>query len=130
MDYLETKDWPSLLDTSLDIINNRKNRMTNMTPNEVTTENSNEVFAKLWPSLAANRPFNFKPRFKLHDKVRILDERPESKFTKSANARGSEDTFYISRIQFGPNVITYRLATTDTNELISGRYQEKELLRA
>lgn len=128
MDQFDTKDWPSLLDNALQIMNNRVNREIGIAPNAVTINNSNAVFKKLYPNLAANKPIILKPKFKIHDKVRVLYQR-EDQFSKSAIARGSLEIFSIYKVLMGP-VISYRLKNVETGELITGRYQEKELIKA
>ena len=66
-DHEGDKVWFDILDLFVENVNASVNTSIGMAPNEVTSENSYEVFAKLYGHAVTTK----KPLFKRGDKVRI-----------------------------------------------------------
>lgn len=124
-----TKDWPSLLQECVDILNSRVHTSTGMKPKDVNFNNADKVFAKLFPDLAKDRQpsQHLKPRFRLGQKVRVLDKTIRRAFAKGDTAKGSSEVYIIGRILFGRS-ITYNLKDPESRNFIADSYQESELI--
>ena len=127
MYYRKTNNWPALCDTVVDKLNNRVHSAIQMAPNQVTLENANQIFAKRHPKLAKNlQPeLGLSPVFNIGDLVRILF--PRKTFAKGDAPRTSPEVYKIARILFHP-VIRYKLSEVSTNEIITGSFNQQELI--
>lgn len=123
----QTKNWPSCYQEVIDRLNNRVHSSIGISPNEVSIDNAHIIFKKLYPELAVNQQpkTGLKPLFKIGDHVRILLK--QGIFTKGDVAKTSNEIYKIGRILFHP-VIRFKLKDINTNEIITGSYNESELI--
>lgn len=124
-----TKNWPSLVQEAAQRLNNRVHSSIGMAPNEVTLQNTGKIFRKLHPDLSRNQQpkSGLTPKFKIGEKVRI--QFPKKTFEKGDVSRNSDEVYIIGRILFHP-VIRYKLADNSTGELITGSFNQQELIPA
>lgn len=120
--YFTAKRTRRYVDVLSDLIysyNNTYHRSIGMSPSEVTTDNEDEVRARLYP--AKRKTLNWK--FKVGDKVRIsMHRRP---FKKGYVGNWSEELFVVdSRLPTAP--VTYRLKDL-TGDDIKGAFYSDEL---
>lgn len=116
-----------MIQEAADRLNNRVHSSTGYTPNDVNVDNASKVFGKLYPDLANNNQpkTGQKPTFRINDKVRILY--PKINFEKGDTVRTSDEVYLIGRILFHP-IVRYKLADIDTKEIVTGSYNEQELI--
>ena len=110
------------LQTFVNTINSRVNRMTGLAPNRVTKKHVSKLI-----SLRAERSSKQvkKPRFKAGDKVRIAKQ--DIPFKKGYKQNFTDEIFRITRINtFNPP--TYSLTDADGEE-IAGKFYEPELIK-
>lgn len=125
----QTKAWPKLCEEAANRLNNRMHSSIGMAPSEVSLENAGKVFNKLYPELAKNQQpkVGLKPKFRIGDKVRIFF--PLDIFEKGDSNRTSDEVYIVARILFHP-VIRYKLAYISTKEIITGSYNELDLIKS
>lgn len=127
MEEDKSRNWPEAVPRAIKIMNERKHAATGLPPNAVDADNSGIVFRRLHPEVAQNiqPPHALKPKFKIGDKVRTI--LPSSVLSKKTSIKNSEEVFKISRILFHPT-IRYKLGVISNSELITGSYNESELI--
>ena len=123
--YIEGKgNWLNRLDAALQKYNNRVHGTTKMTPcemvsNKPITNNNNNKLPKF---LAASPKV---PKFQVGDFVRVPDKR--NIYSKGYTTNWNRELFKIHKINSTINPVTYSLKD-ENNELIEGKYYEKEFL--
>lgn len=128
MFQLETKNWVESVDRVVEIMNSRTHSATKVPPNKVNLDNTPEIYARLYPYLAKGQqpPTGQKPAFFIGEHVRILF--PKTTFTKGDVSKTSPEIYKIARILFHP-VIRYKLADSTSQNIITGSYNERELIK-
>jgi hypothetical protein len=116
--YLE--DLPMIVES----INNTKHGSHGFAPNEVTLENQELVFEKLYPNFYKQR--KRVPLLKIGDKVRISKLRQV--FAKGYRATYTKDVFTVSAVLSTRDPPVYRLKDADDTDIL-GVFYANELLK-
>ena len=109
----KTKRWLEFLPHLIENYNNTPHRSIGMTPNQVTDENSEKVFKRMFPDIN----LVVKPRLKVGDKVRVLREK--SIFEKGYKQSWSDDIFIIQKIKQAAGRVWYKIKDQQGN-IVSG----------
>ena len=120
--------WIDVLDLFVENVNSRKNRSIGMSPDQVSKDNSYEVFAKLYGHAISMK----EPKFKEGDIVRISEysspfyDSNKKKFKKGYLANFSQELFVVTTVDYGdPNM--YELEYKEGGQRVRGRFYEQEL---
>lgn len=118
--YKNTYKYIDILPNLLKAYNNSKHRSIKMAPNEVTTNNTFQV----WMNLYGKKSVKSKtPRFKVGDCVRM--SKNKGTFEKGYETNWSEELFTVSEVFNFPEPL-YTLKDLN-NELIDGMFYEYEM---
>jgi hypothetical protein len=114
-----TTRWLDIIDKIVDAINNSVNRTIGVAPNQVTLENAQKLFEKIYKA----PPNASSPKFKQGDIIRINKEK--GKFAKGYLPNYTEELFKISRVKYS-DPPHYKLEDLN-GEQILGVFYEPEL---
>mgnify|MGYP002803408479 CR=1 FL=1 len=127
LDHEGSKRWVDILDLFVDNVNHKKNRNIGIAPDQVTNDNSYEVFARLYGNVVTTT----EPQFKVSDRVRInmyaspLVDPNKKTFRKGYRSSFTKDVYTVIETDYGSRHM-YRLKD-DEEETLPGRYYEPEL---
>lgn len=119
------RNWPDRISKAVSQYNTTVHSATGFAPQDVTVDNSNIVFRRLY------KPFdgvkNLPSVIPLGTTVRLrLMNR--GIFTKAHTPRNSVDTFTVGRIRLHPTGIKYKLFSTDGGIPIAGTWNRSEFV--
>ena len=111
-----TKNWIDVLQQFVENYNHSFHRSIKMAPVDVTENNRQEVFQRLFP----NAKFKTIPRLKVGDQVRIL--KPKTIFDKGYTRNWSEEIYRIFNANSKNNVDYYKIEDQNGVKLVGTRY--------
>ena len=109
----KTKRWKDVLDQVVQNYNATPHSAHKLPPQDVTSENRDEVYKRLYP----HRAIRTVCRLQVEDKVRIIKEK--SLFEKGYTANWSEEIYKIREVRQSDGVCYYYLSKQD-NEPLEG----------
>ena len=112
----KTKRWIDILPQLIENYNNTPHRSIGMTPNEVSDDNSDKVFKKMFPDLQLEA----KPRLKIGDIVRKLTEK--TIFDKGYKQSWSDQLFRVTRVKQTAGRVWYIISDLDGNRQSGIKY--------
>ena len=119
-----TKKWLHILDDVTFNYNNSVNRSIKMRPTDVNKDNKDKV----WMTLYGHEVEKTKtPKFKVGDIVRVEKYHPGTRFVKGYTFNFTDEKFEIVDVYRGIDPIMYRIKDVETDEIINGRFYEREL---
>lgn len=120
--YTKNNYYIDKLHDFINAYNNTIHSSTNLTPNEVTYKNQEEVWQKLYESTDWRR--KSKPKYKVGDYIRIV--RAALTFERGYTKKWTEEIFIISKVFVSERPIIYSIKDLDGEE-IKGKFYEKEI---
>ena len=105
----KTKRWIDFLPDLIENYNNTPHRSIGMSPNQVTDENAENVFKKMFPDFHLVA----KPRLKSGDRVRVLKEK--SIFEKGYKQSWSDRIYLIAAVKQAAGRIWYKIKDQEGN---------------
>ena len=112
----KTKRWIDILPQLIENYNNTPHRSIGMTPNEVSDDNADKVFKKMFPDLQLEA----KPRLKIGDIVRKLTEK--TIFDKGYKQSWSDQLFQVTRVKQSAGRVWYIISDLDGNRQSGIKY--------
>ena len=112
----KTKNWIDVIQDVVKNYNHTPHRIIGMAPDQVTSENSKEVYKKMFGDV----DLKVLPRLSVGDKVRILLEK--NLFDKGYKQNWSEEIFIITKVLQKAGIVWYKLSHLDGKPLESIRY--------
>ena len=112
----KTKRWIDVLPQIIKNYNNTPHRTIGMTPNQVTDDNADKVFKKMFPDLQLEA----KPRLKVGDIVRKLKEK--TIFEKGYKQSWSNDLYRITKVRQAAGRVWYIISDLDGNRQSGIKY--------
>lgn len=120
----QTFRWIDVIQRVVSAYNSTRHRSIGMAPNEVTTENSPQVLAKLFPT--GTRPHE-KVKFKFQPGAKVRISRDRGKFGRGFDWTYTDEVFKIARSERGKKVAKYFLEDLK-KESIEGVFYDWELV--
>lgn len=115
MSLNNTKKYLSALPLLTNLHNNKINLKTGLSPNQITSRNEDETFAKMYAKLALTpRP---PPVYKIGDRIRISSRRLQ--FHKAYKPGFSDKVFIVKEVLDTRPIYSYKLMTESGIELAS-----------
>ena len=105
----KTKRWIDVLDQLIENYNKTPHRTIGMSPNEVTNDNSDKVFKKMFPDLQLEA----KPRLHVGDQVRKLKEK--TIFEKGYKQSWSNEVYQIQQVKQAAGRVWYIICDLNGN---------------
>ena len=112
----KTKRWIDVLPQFIENYNNTPHRSLGMTPNQVTDDNADRVFKKMFPDIHLQA----KPRLKIGDLVRKL--KLKTVFDKGYKQTWSDEIFKVTQIKQAAGRIWYIISDRDGNRQSGIKY--------
>ena len=112
----KTKRWIDVLPQLIDNYNNTPHRTIGMSPNEVTDENADKVFKKMFPDIHLEA----KPRLNVGDRVRKLKEK--TIFEKGYKQAWSDELYQVTQIKQAAGRVWYIISDLDGNRQSGIKY--------
>ena len=112
----KTKRWIDVLPQFIENYNNTPHRSLGMTPNQVTDDNADRVFKKMFPDIHLQA----KPRLKIGDLVRKL--KLKTVFDKGYKQTWSDEIFKVTQIKQAAGRIWYIISDQDGNRQSGIKY--------
>jgi len=126
MEEHQSKDFLKFLGDTLHIYNNRKNRITGMSPNNAFMEkNHNSVSFNLSKFYSGKKKSQKTPRFKKGDYVRIRENKQA--FSRGYHPHFTEEIFKIKNVLVNLPNPRYIITDYTGSEEIKGSFYEKEI---
>ena len=116
-----TKRWIDILDDFVSNINHSKNRSIGIAPSQVTFENANKIWKRLYPNQSVNVKCD---KIKVGDRVRTVLK--QNIFAKGYHQAWSDDMFTVSAIEKSMGICLYRLKN-NSGDLLPHKYYISEL---
>ena len=129
------RDWPKRLSVAVKAYNREENRRLGMSPDQVSLDNANLVFRRLFGSLAKRWARAHKTALRslipIGSRVRVRTENRGTNFSKANVPRNSAEIYSVGRIRLHPREgIKYKLfAAGDPPIPIAGTWNAGELIR-
>lgn len=120
-----TYEWWKNLTDLVNSYNNNVHRTIGMRPIDVTRNNERQVLEKIYADRKKKYPPVSKPKFKLHEAVRI--SKYKGTFAKGYEQNFSNEIFTIAEIK-NTNPLTY-IIKDHKGELIKGAFYEQEMTK-
>lgn len=128
MSGMRTKNWVDILPEIEKGHNNKVNKTTGVSPNNVNYQNAYDIFKKKYPWMVNDRSkyVNMgQPVFKVGDTVTI--KLPKTQFQHGFLPTNSSEVYVVMQILYR-SVIRYRLRTSgEEMEVISGTFRQEQL---
>ena len=112
----KTKRWIDVLPQFIENYNNTPHRSLGMTPNQVTDDNADRVFKKMFPDIHLQA----KPRLKIGDLVRKL--KLKTVFDKGYKQTWSDEIFKVTQIKQAAGRIWYIISDQNGNRQSGIKY--------
>lgn len=126
LEHHQSDDFCKYLDDTLDIYNNRENRITGYSPNfAYKSKNHKLVLSNLEKKYRKSLDLKKNPKFKKGDHVRIKEIR--SKFARGYHPYFSEEIFKIQKVLTNLPQVRYILTDFSGGEEIKGSFYESEI---
>ena len=121
------RNWPARIPIALSQYNAAWHRILRMAPNDVTPDNANKLYRRLY---GRNSGYLKDTRSLLAKGAHVRIKRYDlDKFAKSNVGRNSKEVFQVSGIRLYPSGIKYKLVTSDGARLpIAGTWFRFELV--
>ena len=120
------RNWPKRILEAVERYNDTENPRTGLSPNEVTRENANAVFARLYKPFA--RGLRAGKILPVGTRVRLVQHN-RGTFTKTNAPRNTRQVFAVGRIRLHPRAgVKYKLFTLESRVPIAGTYERSELI--
>lgn len=130
------RDWPRRLSVAAQAYNRQENRRLGAAPNDVTVDNANLIFLRLFGPMAQRWSRVHKAAIRsllpIGSMVRVRIENRGTNFSKANVPRNSAEIYSVGRIRLHPREgIKYKLFTTtgDPPVPIAGTWNASELVR-
>ena len=114
--FKNTKKWIDVLPSFVKNYNNTPHRSIGMKPSEVTFQNSEKVFKKMFGDI----DLKVLPRLAIGDRVRVLREK--NLFDKGYKQNWSEEIYVIKNVFQKAGIVWYKLTTLSGHPLPSIKY--------
>ena len=111
-----TKRWVDVLPQLIQNYNNTPHRTIGMSPNQVTDDNADKVFKKMFPEIHLEA----KPRLHVGDQVRKLKEK--TIFDKGYKQSWSDELYQIAQVKQAAGRIWYIISDLDGNRQSGIKY--------
>lgn len=118
---VNTRRWIDILPDFISNINHSVNRTIGVSPSEVTFDNAQHIWEKLYPNQSMNPKCN---QILIGDRVRTGI--PQNIFSKGYHKSWSIELFTVAKIEKSMGVCLYHLRNSD-NELLPRKYYLLEL---
>ena len=112
----KTKNWISFLPQLVKNYNRTPHRSIGMAPNQVTFQNSEQVYNRMFGDV----DLKVIPRLKKGDRVRIL--RDKTLFEKGYKANWTKEIYKISTVRQRAGVVWYKIETLDDKKVEGIKY--------
>lgn len=119
--HMETLRWVDIIDKIVLAINNNVNRTIKMRPNDVTFDNADVLWNRLYNQENNQATKNFK--YKIGDNVRIGKAKKE--FEKGYLPNYTDEVFTIDSVKTGQFPANYRLIDQKGEEILGKFYNEE-----
>lgn len=119
------RDWPTRILRACEKYNDLVNSSTGLKPNDVTVENANGVFGRLYRPFAG--AWNLEKILPLGTPVRLRMEN-RGQFTKTNVPRNSREIFVVGKIRLHPTGVKYKLFTLEGKLPIAGTWNVSEIV--
>ena len=107
--------------------NNRKHRMTGVTPNQADEDESTHLQIRLRQSKEQLKVKRKATKFKVGDEVRIAKQK--GKFSRGYQERSNQEIFRIYKIKTNLKIPMYVLETYDGKEVLNGSFYDFEITK-
>jgi hypothetical protein len=116
----QTMKWVDVIDKIVNGVNNSVHRIIKMRPNDVTPENADALWERLYGDLYEQKR---QPMYKEGDNVRISKEK--GPFAKGYVPNYSHEIFKIDAVKLGKDPPNYRLVDQKGEEIVGKFYNEE-----
>lgn len=120
-------DYQTVLQEIVTAYNNSVHSSHGMKPVDVTMDNADVVFSKLYPKYYANRLLKSKPMYNVGDKVRLSKLR--SPFAKGYRQTYTDEQFEIVQVILTRVPPVYKLRSSSDGATIAGTFYAEELVK-
>ena len=112
----KTKRWVEVLPQLIDNYNNTPHRTIAMSPNQVTDDNADRVFKKMFPDIHLEA----KPRLNVGDRVRKLKDK--TIFEKGYKQAWSDELYQVTQVKQAAGRVWYIISDLDGNRQSGIKY--------